>query len=205
MKTALLASVLVVAGTTARSGKTADAEASAAEARLFDRKVDAVVAEAPDDGTDEDEMLLEIRSLKKMYGDPERYLPDVEAYLRRHGKQHPIDDRRIKVAVLVLQCLPLDRYLLFLDRLAGAGRGEIARGSLRYGVFPGGEWSTRLQTEYKRSDVQETLGRVAASPNADESLRKGIASILRGRAAKGLSEIHENPVLVCPSRPSSER
>jgi hypothetical protein len=205
VKTALLASVLVVTGTAAQNGMTTDAGVSAVEARLFDRKVAAVVEEAPDDGTDEDETLLESRSLKKMYSDPERYLPVVEAYLRRHGKQHPIDDRRIKIAVLVLQCLPLNGYLSFLDRLADAGRSEIARGSLLYAVFPGGEWSTRLQTEYKRNDVRETLGRVAASPNADENLRKGIVSILLGRAAKGLSEIHEKPVLVCPSRPSSER
>ena len=205
MNTPLISFCLALAGTIASKAPTAGADAIVDRARLFDQKIDAVDAEAPDDNTDKDGTLWESRTLKQMYSRPKVYLPDVEVYLRRHAHDRQLDERKIKIAILVLQCLPLDGDPLFLNRLARAGHVKIAPRALLYAVFPGVEWSTRLQMEYKRSDVRATLKRVAASPNVDKNVGKSIAIALDGRAAKYLLDNHEKPLLACPARGAGER
>jgi hypothetical protein len=158
--------------------------------------VESILAESPDvDAFDDD--LVSNTTMRKIVNQPKRYVADVDAYLRKFPKA---GDTRVRIAVYSLQCLPLDDYLRFVDRLSEASFGAVSSWALLYSVVPDIDWSTRLAVQFRDPRIRETLSRAARSPNATPSLKRAITAVLSGSVARHIVEQKMTPILRCSEK-----
>ena len=153
----------------------------------IDERIAEIMSQSPGlEGGGWDDELWENKSMLEIIHNPTRYENEIEAYLlsRSRGK-----DDETRVAVLALQCLPLERYTKFVKRLATAPEGTINRYALLYSIVPGNEWSTRLARKYRDREVKDALTVARQSPNADAKMRTLIDHILAGNYAHPKEEV----------------
>jgi hypothetical protein len=163
----------------------------------FGERISRVVADSKHLSLDDYE-LMDHPLMKEVIRSPERFRPQVEAYVRLSP---PPSRTHIHAAVVSLQCLDLPGYLAFLTNLASAKKGEVSEWALLSAVVPGVEWSTRLAVNYEDPKVRAVLNQVRNSPNASDKTRGAISHILDGTTARYLKENNEKTDVDCsPSR-----
>lgn len=164
-------------------------------ARLLERQIHEIVSSTSK--LDESDIgLWGSVKLKDLMNRPEALLPDVEWFLRCHPRA---PDQQTHVAILVLQCLGMDAYLDFLNRLALLPAKGLSPWALLYGIAPGQEWSIRVESNYKEPRVSAVLKSIGRSPNADKRVKSAVTAILSGAAASYDKTNDERPVLQCPA------
>jgi hypothetical protein len=147
----------------------------------IDERIAEIVSQSPGfRGGGWDDELWENKSMQEIVHNPTRYGNDIEEYLLTRSRDK--DDETL-VAMLALQCLPLERYTKFVKRLATAEKETINSHVLLYSIVPGNEWSTRLARKYRDPGVKDSLTLARQSPNADDKVRTLIDHILAGNYA----------------------
>ena len=114
-----------------------------------------------------------------------------------------------RVAVLVMQCLPIDEYVDFLRlTFENVRAGRCPESVLSKAIFPGADWGFVVAENYQRDDVRELLLSIEASSVGGDAMHAKIESIFDGHTAEYLKHLRETgaavPAIGCtePSRPS---
>jgi len=147
--------------------------------------------ENPLDGASKD------ADIRKLAANAKSAVSIVEGYLRCSPSA---TSSEVEIAVMILQCLPLDAYLGFVDHLSQVNKSEAAEWGLYYAVTPTFPWSSRLALKHANARVRSTLGRVGRSPNVTPELQRIVLEILDGTTRRSLTESPVKPLLQCGSR-----
>lgn len=134
-----------------------------------------------------DAPLLENATLRALYV---RSSENAEA--ARSIIQNPGVEEEIKqLAILTMQCLPLDGYiklLRFLDEQTDAG--HCSEAILAEAVFPGEQWGTLIAEHYRDPEVESQLKNILAGAETTK-LRDRVESVLDGDTARYIDHLRE--------------
>lgn len=123
--------------------------------------------------------------MQRIQHDPERFLPEVLEILRDPGESLMAK----RLALLGMQCLPLDRRLdLMDDMLTMAEDGNLPVEVLRAMIVPGFEWDTSLAEHYTDEGARRALLKVRASACCGSGLARTIDDILSGDTWRWVSD-----------------
>jgi hypothetical protein len=106
------------------------------------------------------------------------------------------DDAKL-IVVYSLQRLPLQRYLEFESELIDmAESGQISSNLLNSAMFPGSEWSTKIQRNFPDQRVKDLLSKMAQCGEINPENKAYVKKIASGKAwadARELVEIGDLP------------
>lgn len=112
-----------------------------------------------------------------------------------------IEDEVKQLAILTMQCLPLDNYIELLESTqAQVEEGHAGEAVLADAVFPGEQWGTVIAEHYRDPRVVKLLATLRAKAKSRE-LQDRLDSVLRGEAARYVQHLRATgervPVFSC--------
>ena len=115
-----------------------------------------------------------------------------EQFLRSILEDAAVDVRTKILAVWIAQCLPLERYLAFVELIVGeVSSGRLPSRVLAQAILPDEEWGPGLAEDYRIPLVVDLLSRIeAANVLTGEGLQV-LASVSSGDAARYSTHLRE--------------
>lgn len=111
-----------------------------------------------------------------------------------------LDEQKKTIALLSIQNLPLEDYLVFLQQIVQLRQANrVSAAIFEKALFPGYMWSTKLEEHHTRSNVVALLERLKSSRLLTASQRSRVANILNGQAKKHIQEFRHSEHLLRPS------
>jgi hypothetical protein len=147
-----------------------------------------------------DTPLLENATLRGLYSRSS----DNENATRSIVQDPGVGEEAKHLAVLTMQCLPLDSYVELLRFLHDQVRaGLCSEALLADAVFPGEQWGTVIAEHYRDPQVANLLKEILADARTSK-LRDRVESVLDGDAARYIDHLRETggeaPVWACENR-----
>ena len=105
-------------------------------------------------------------------------------------------DEEKMIVVYSLQKLPLDEYLTFeRGLLKMANEHRISKTLFNRALFPGLEWSTKIQCGFAQENVKRLLAELAQSSSVNDVNKTYIKDILSGRECEKIKEFRESGMI----------
>jgi hypothetical protein len=137
--------------------------------------------------------LLGVAHFVALYEDPRNSISNALCFLEDPSNS----DETKMVVVYSLQKLPLDEYVVFEAKLLDMSRAQQFSSKLfNQAIFPGLEWSIKLQRNYQAPEVKALLNSIAQSSLVNEHNKSYISDILSGKAWKQILELQGSGVTV---------
>lgn len=96
------------------------------------------------------------------------------------------------IVVYSLQRLPLQRYLEFESKLLDlAANGQISSNLLNTAVFPGSEWSAKIQQNFLDSNVTDLITKMEQCGEINLENKEYLKAIVSGKARSDIRELQE--------------
>jgi hypothetical protein len=146
--------------------------------------------------------LLAAASIREVFRSPAQHESGARAVIA--DQQASADAKR--VAVLLMQCLPIGGYVDFLRyTFENVREGRCPESVLSQAIFPGENWGFAVAENHQRKDVRELLVEIETSSVGGEAMRAQIESILGGHTAEYLKHLRETgaavPAIGCMGPP----
>ena len=147
-----------------------------------------------------DAPLLENSKLRVLYAQS----LENEAAARSIIQDPDVDEGVKRLAILTMQCLPVESYIKLLRFLWDqTAAGHCSEALLADAVFPGEQWGTVIAEHYRDRRVGALLKEILAGAET-APLRDRVGSVLDGDAARYIEHVRETggraPVIGCDSR-----
>ena len=126
--------------------------------------------------------LFRFEFFRQVHSEPKKYAEIVQSFLT----EDELTEQQKVIMILMMQKLPLNDYVKFLDSLIQMFEEEkITHTVMRWAVLPGYEWNTLLAEGYKDSGVILVINRLIKLEIVEKELKSYIEEeILTGRAKK---------------------
>ena len=100
------------------------------------------------------------------------------------------------ITVYSLQRLPLPQYVEFEGELIDMAQSrQISSNLLNRAIFPGLEWSTKIQKNFSNPDVKVLLRKIQKCPQINSDNRKYLKEIASGKAREDVRDLEEAGML----------
>lgn len=96
------------------------------------------------------------------------------------------------IVVYSLQRLPLRQYVEFEGQLVDMAESrQISSNLFKRAIFPGIEWSTKIQINYSKPQTKSLLSRMSKCGELDSDNKKYLKEIAKGKAREHIQEMEE--------------
>lgn len=123
-----------------------------------------------------------------IYENPQKYVDRAVKFL---SESNSYDCKM--VVVYSLQRLPLKTYVEYETRMLHlADSGQLSKEVLNRAVFPGLEWSRKLQLHFEQPDVKKLLDEMARSDCITKENKEYIQEIFSGKARRDINDFMDS-------------
>jgi hypothetical protein len=138
------------------------------------------------------EDLFGITNFIVLYESPTNCVSNAIVFLRDKANK----EEEKMIVVYSLQRLPLHEYLQFdAGLLAMANQGIISIKLANQALFPGSEWSRKLELSYQQEEVRVFLRKLLEAKVINKSNKEYIKEVLSGKAKADIEELEEAGML----------